>query len=759
MKRLDWKYLPIAALFTLSTALAPVFRAQDGSSITRIRTEPPDAYYSVDGTSYSSTSGAVWPAGSKHVIYALSPQTPPGKPKVRYVWKEWDFGDGQIKFNPATVTASSSIPEFVGKFDVSYALTFVYFDCPDPSNCSSPGVIYANDMPVTYSQDIYFTAGAQVTLLAIPNPGWVFIGWGGATDQIITGFQNKVTLNAPQVVYPKFQPARKITLQSVPAGLQVLADRAPVNTPITLDWGMSTVHSLGPVTPQRDAQGKWWAFQSWSDQGAANHAYQVGTANNSDTITATYVPAASVSLFTSPLGLPLKIDGALTTWTPQNPYYFNWGVGEKHHLEAPAQQTDPQGRVWKFASWSNGAPAVQDITVPLDADTTGGMSLTATYSQLGKLTVTSPVSSLSVKIDGADCPTPCEVLRDLGQKVRVSAPASIPISDTSRLDFNGWPGGSTDYTVTLGENAQTLSATYRTMNRFTAFSDPPSGANWRVDPISSDNFYSTDAAVSVSLSTQPGFRFRRWEGDLSGTIPSGTVMMSSPRAVKAVLDTIAYIAPTGVGNAAGTTPSTAVAPGSIVSIFGANMASSTATAGDGMLPQTLAGVTVRVGDRLLPLVFASPTQINAVLPVDLAEGQQILTVSPPGQPDVRTVFTVARNAPGLFATVIHEDGSAVTGDSPAIGGELLTVYGTGFGPTDPKRLDGFPVPASPDYLMLDSVSGHVGDTAVQVVKAFSVPGRVGIDAVQFRLGDGTMSGPLKITISGIDSNTITLAVQ
>ncbi|HXA49015.1 MAG TPA: hypothetical protein VNV86_01855 [Candidatus Acidoferrum sp.] len=761
MKRLDWKYLPIVALFTLSTALAPVFRAQDGSTVTRIRTDPPDAFYTVDGTSYSTTSGAVWPAGSKHVLNAVSPQNPPGKLKVRYIWKEWDFGtDGQIKFNPATVTASPSIPEFLAKFDVAYALTLVYFDCPDPTNCGSPGVIYVNDTAVTSSQDVYFAAGAQVTLLAIPNPGWVFVGWGTATnDQIITGFQNKLTLNAPMEVYPKFQPARKITLQSDPAGLQVLADRAPVFTPVTLDWGMSTVHSLGPVTPQQDRLGKWWAFQSWSDQGAANHAYQVGSANNASTVTATYVPAAPVSLFTKPLGLPLKVDGALTTLTPQNPYYFNWGVGEKHHIEAPTQQTDAQGRVWKFTSWSNGAAAVQDIMVPLDADVTGGMSLTATYSQLGKLTVNSALSPLSVKIDGVDCPTPCEVLRDLGTKVRVSTPGSIPLSDTSRLDFNGWPGGSTDYTVTLAENAQTVNATYRTMNRFSAASDPPNGANWRVDPVSSDNFYSTDAMVAVSLSTQPGFRFRRWEGDLSGTIPSGTVAMSAPRAVRALLDAIPYIAPTGVGNAAGTTPSTAVAPGSIVSIFGANMANATAVAGDGMLSQTLAGVTVRVGDRLLPLVFASPTQINAVLPSDLAEGQQILTVSPPAQPDVRTVFTVARNAPGIFGTVIHEDGSAVTADAPARSGELLTVYGTGFGPVDHTRLDGFPVPASPDYLEVDAVAGQVGDTAVQVVKAFAAPGKVGIDAVQFRLGDGSVSGPLKITMNGVDSNPVTLPVQ
>jgi len=235
--------------------------------------------------------------------------------------------------------------------------------------------------------------------------------------------------------------------------------------------------------------------------------------------------------------------------------------------------------------------------------------------------------------------------------------------------------------------------------------------------------------------------------------------MSAPRTVRALFDTVPYIAPTGVANAAGVTPSTSVAPASIVSIFGANLANDTVAAPAGMLPQTLAGVTARVGDRLLPLVFASPAQINAVLPGDLAEGQQILTVSPPAQADVRAVFTVARNAPGLFGTVFHEDGSPVTADAPAQSGELLTVYGTGFGPTDHPRLDGFPIPSSPDYLIADPVAGHIGDTEVTVVKAFAAPAKIGIDAVQFRLADGTTSGPLKITVNGIDSNTVTLPVQ
>jgi uncharacterized protein (TIGR03437 family) len=759
MKRLDWKYLPIGVLFVLSTALAPVFRAQESLAVTGIRADPPDASYSVDGTTYTGPSSNPWPQGSKHVLSTFTQQSPVGQTKIQYLFQGWDFPGGSIPLNPATVTATTAISGYVAHFSVLYALDLVYFNCPDPDHCPSPGKIYVNGVPYNSSTQIFLGKGATALLQAYPNPGWVFVGWQPAANQTIIGFQNSVTLTAPTSVYPVFAPTRTMTLQTVPAGLKILADRAPVESGTTLDWGMGTTHAVGPVSPQQDKQGKYWVFQSWNDGGAATHAYQMGSQAGGDILTATYIPAAGVTIETQPPGLSLKVDGlTAAVATPLNPNYFLWGVGEKHRIEAPTQQTDAQGRTWKFSGWSNGGPAAQDITVPLDADT-GGVRLTAAYTQLAKLTVDSRVSALTVTVDGKACAVPCEVTRDIGEKVRVSAPSSVALNDGSRLDFDGWPGGTAEYTATMTDTAQVVAVNYHTMNRFTLASDPPNGVLWRVQPTSDDGFYNAAASVSVSLSAQPGFKFRRWDGDLSGTIPSGVVSMSAPRTVKALLDAVPYIGPAGILNAAGVTPSTGVAAGSVISIFGANLAASSASAGDGLLPQTLAATSVRVAGRLLPLVFASPEQINAILPDDLPEGDQVLIVSTTGQPEVRATFTLARNAPGIFATVTHADGSPVTSDAPARTGELLTVYGTGFGPADRPRLAGFPLPATPDYLIAGTTEVRIGETAATVDKAFAVPGKVGIDAVRFRVADGTVSGPMKVVINGVESNSIALVVQ
>lgn len=765
MKKLNWKFVPIFVVFLLSVALAPVFRAQDQGSLTRITPVPDGAGYTVDGQYYQHASSAMWPAGSKHTLSVpVTIQTP--QARMQYVFTDWEFAGGSLPFNPVTVTASPAITEYRAVFSTSFALGVVFASCPDPANCVSPGTVSVNGTLYYSTTDVYLGVNSTVVVQAFPNPGYVLVGWQPGPNQVIQGFQNTVTLAYPMAVYPIFQPARKVNLTTSPAGLTLLADRALVPTPTTMDWGITTVHTLGANSPQKDMFGKYWSFQSWSDGSTdLNRSYTVASSSMPASLTANYTGAGLVSVLAQPVGLKVKVDGQ---YNVLDPYYFAWGVGEKHHLEAPLQQTDAQGRLWQFKSWSNGGTATQDIVVPPEA-VANGLVLTATYTPLTKLTITSSLAGLSVQLDGVACTTPCETQRIPGTQARVSAPLSVPLGDGSRADFDGWPGTAGDLVVTIGDTPATVNAGYHMLNRLSTAANPVNGAVWTVLPVSADSFYPAGANVVLSVATQPGYKFRRWDGDLSGTIPSGTVTMSAPRAVTALFDPVPYIAPSGVMNAAGTTPLPGVAPGSIVSIFGVNLTAQTAIAPDGMVPQTLGGLTVAVGDRLLPLFFVSPGQVNAQVPDDLATGSQVLTVSPAGAALVRAPFSLVRNAPGLFAVpvdgqamamAIHEDGSAVTADAPARPGELLTLYGTGFGPAERPRPEGFPISQSPSYNLVDGVTVQVGQLTTVAENAFAAVGRVGIDAAQFRL-DSSVTGTvtLRVTINGVDSNTLMLPVQ
>src|ERR1051326_4311083 len=187
LKKLDWTTLPIVGAFALSVALAPVFRAQDQGSITKVSATPDGVLFSVDGANYQHAVSNIWPAGSRHVLSTITPQVPPTGAKATFEFSHWEFAGGTSAVNPLVVTASPTIPEYRAVFGSQYALSLIFFSCPDPAHCASPGTIFVNGAPVTVTTDLYFSPGSAVSLIAVPNDGYVFAGWQGGTNQHITG--------------------------------------------------------------------------------------------------------------------------------------------------------------------------------------------------------------------------------------------------------------------------------------------------------------------------------------------------------------------------------------------------------------------------------------------------------------------------------------------------------------------------------------------------------------------------------------------
>jgi uncharacterized protein (TIGR03437 family) len=729
--------------------------AAENSGATRIYTVPAGRDFSVDGILYTGPTAQMWAAGSKHVL-SVQPQQHAAIFKTRYEFTGWRYAGGELSKNATVqVTADPTLTEFYAEFDVSHAVSLQIARCGE---CPPVGTVYVNDQPYTADADVYFSHGAKVMLRAEPAPGFAFEGWGVSDNQTITGFLNAITLLNPITVRPKFVLARRIQLTTEPADLDVYADRGRVRTPIALDWVHGTTHTLGVPSPQSTLDGKWWVFSRWADDAPENRTYTVEPGSQVVTLTAVFVPALVTQFATSPRGLKLIVDGR-DNW-PQ--LSFPWGEGEQHRFEAPEQQTDEQGRLWRFVSWSNGGPRAQNYVAAPHPN--GEMTqLVAKYEAVGRLTVTSAVAGLSIQVDGADCATPCDVQRPVGTVVRVSAPASLRLGNNSRADFEGWPGSGSlaaEWSVTLKEDPARPHLTYRTMHRLMAWSNPADSATWRMEPDSADGFYAAEERVTVTAVARPGFRFRHWSGDASGSAPAASVAMSAPRGVEATMERVPHIAPAGVGNAAGGVPESGVAPGSIVSIFGAGFAPETAAGPENPLAQAIGCITVRSGGRLMPLYFVSPAQINFHLPDDTPVGEQKLTVSCQGMPEVEAEFRVARNAPGLFAgAVLHEDGSAVTEESPARRGELLTAYGTGFGPAVATRPFGLaPLEAA---AIADAVSVQAEERTIAPERAFAAANRPGLDAVQFRLPEAVAAGAVKVavTVNGVSSNAVSIAVR
>jgi uncharacterized protein (TIGR03437 family) len=340
----------------------------------------------------------------------------------------------------------------------------------------------------------------------------------------------------------------------------------------------------------------------------------------------------------------------------------------------------------------------------------------------------------------------------------------------ARLDFGSWSdGGASSHTVTVSQSFAALTASYTNMYQLSASSNPANGSSFTYSPSSSDMFYPAGTQVTVTATANPGFKFGHWNGALSGSYPSGVVTIVTPSAVIAEMATVPYIAPAGILNGVGPTPSTSVAPGSIISIFGQSLASVVQVGPTNPLSQSIAGTTVTINDSILPLMFISPTQINAQLPSSLPDGSYTLEVQNTGQPEISGPLTVARNAPGLFSSVVgttayimafHADGSMVSTTSPAAAGETISMLGTGFGPYQTPVLDGF-FPPVPSPLVNDAVTLSVGGVNPTPTSS-AAPGFIGVVSTQFQVPTGLPSGtsvPVLVTINGVDSNTVMLPIQ
>ena len=746
-------------------AVSPQLNAQ--SVTVTVSTAPSGQQIVVDGQLFWQAQSFSWAIGSQHSLVVASPVQPFVGSLTVNTFQNWGWGNNLVPTPIVWVTATAGVTQYTAYFATTYALTVsVTNNCGTVSCGGVPGQILLNGSPMGSLGPQWYPPAAPVVLTAVPALGYTFLGWTPGPDQTILGVVDTVTLAEPVTAIANFGKAAPVTFATQPAGLKLVIDTQPTTAPLSESLGWGTVHNVSAVSPQQDLIGNYWVFSGWSDGGAVNHPYTVPQSYDPVTLTATFTPGSVNTFITSPLGLSLTVDGR-SNWTVWN---FAWAVGSTHTFSAPAIQTDSQGHLWSFTGWSNGGPEAQTLTVA----TPQGTTYTANFQQLGQLTVASTFPNVSVSINGTSCVTPCTVQPPLGTQLTISAPASVSVGPGSRQDLLGWSTGAGpgNITIVAPANLTTVTANYHLMNQLTTATSPANAAIFSLQPPSADGFYDSSSVVNISLTAKPGFQFRSWSGDLNGIAPFGTVVMNQPRSVTALFATVPYLPTGAVTNGAGPTPSSSVAPGSAISIFGVNLADSTQINMASTMPQTLdGGVTVSAAGRLLPLYFVSPGQINAQLPADLAVGPASLVVTTPEQNQVTASFTIAQDAPGLFAftvnnkayaIVFHQDGTLVTESSPAKPGEKLTLYGTGFGPTIPARPEGLPVPLTPPLVVTDPASVQVGTASFPALSAYALPGAVGIDAVEFQLGSGAPSGgdfQLTVTINNVVSNTLLLPIQ
>jgi len=178
-----------------------------------------------------------------------------------------------------------------------------------------------------------------------------------------------------------------------------------------------------------------------------------------------------------------------------------------------------------------------------------------------------------------------------------------------------------------------------------------------------------------------------------------------------------------------------ISPNAIISVFGTNFvpegvarSSGGRDLVDNKVPTNFEDVCVEIGGERAPIFFVSELQLNVQAPTlaedVLGDGVPVEAIAGCGTPEenrsqMRSV-TVAPATPGFFVktfdgpdganpiAALHEDGQReVREDSPAAPGEFVSLFATGFGPTEPPLEAGEIPQLALDEGVLAEVTGEV----------------------------------------------------
>jgi uncharacterized protein (TIGR03437 family) len=219
-----------------------------------------------------------------------------------------------------------------------------------------------------------------------------------------------------------------------------------------------------------------------------------------------------------------------------------------------------------------------------------------------------------------------------------------------------------------------------------------------------------------------------------------------------------------------------IAPGEIITIFGLGVGGTpTGLRLDpsGKVASTLNGTQVTINDVAAPMVYASPGQLNAIVPYEAVAGAVArVRVKYLGQESGAWDVPVASTAPGIFTigstgvgpgAVLNQDSSVNGASNPAARGSVVQIFATGEGQTSPAGQTGA-VTSSIGGAPVSHVTVTIGGIDAVVQFAGAAPQAVaGLFQVNAVVPQGVPSGsavPLVLSVGGAPSQAgVTIAVQ
>jgi uncharacterized protein (TIGR03437 family) len=292
--------------------------------------------------------------------------------------------------------------------------------------------------------------------------------------------------------------------------------------------------------------------------------------------------------------------------------------------------------------------------------------------------------------------------------------------------------------------------------------------------VTTGNTMRTSAALEGPLAQVTGNQVQRINGRTLAASPDGTMAYALTTSGLSIIPLTPVpssaqpiVSKNGVVSTANQTA--AVAPGSLVSVVGQNMAADATAPTGSNLPTVMGGTCVTLNNVPLPLIMTSAQQINAQIPPTLAAGSYPLVVHSIANLAASNSSTVkvAKVAPAVFidsdgnAAIYDSNGKLVNKDNPASRDQHYKIYATGLGVTRGGKVTaGVPAPSSP-LAVTDTVSVYFGKPLLkqsQMIVNWSglMPGAIGVNEIDITVPGNHTKGdalPIMLKIDGVSSPT------
>ncbi len=347
-------------------------------------------------------------------------------------------------------------------------------------------------------------------------------------------------------------------------------------------------------------------------------------------------------------------------------------------------------------------------------------------------------------------------------------PSNVPIYYSTTFDLTGLDPTTVSITVRWAVDDSSVAGAYLNGISIPGSAAPRNSSSPTSEPWAHFTVFTLDAQHQSFFG--PNINTLTFVQDPSDTDTNGIIVEISGTATPVAVTTTTSILNNGVVPVFSS--ATTIQPGSWISIFGANLATGTSV-WDGTFPTSLGGTSVTINNKPAYFWYASPGQLNVQAPDDTATGSVSVVVTAKAGTATSTV-TLGAFAPSfslldgkhVAGIILRLDGSGAYGGGtydilapvgdllqtttkPAKAGDLVTLFGVGFGPTNPA------VPAGHAF------SGHAPTTnpvnvlinGVSVIPSFAGVSQTGLYQLNITIPTGMPSGDQSIvaTVGGVQT--------